>query len=59
MAKGKYYILFIRHANQPGQPFFTLELRDNMVIQCRGQNNCAITEEVQKFVAQWQKKKVN
>jgi len=55
MAKGKCFILFVRRAECPSEPFFTIELRDNMVIQCRGQKNCSMTDEVKKFVAQWQK----
>jgi len=56
MAKGKCYILFIRNAKQPDNPFFTMEFRDNKVAQCRGKRNCGMTEDVKKFITTWQKK---
>jgi len=58
MAKGKCFILFVRRIEKPDDPFFTVELRYNMMIQCRGSNNCGMTEEVKPFIAQWQKKKL-
>jgi hypothetical protein len=56
MAKGKSIILLVRLSNQPETPFFTMELRDGMVIQCRGMNNQSMTDEVKKFVEVWKKK---
>ena len=58
MAKGKCCILLIRRVEQPEASFFTAEVRDSMVVQCRGQNNCGMTDDVKKFVAEWQKKKL-
>ena len=58
MARGKCAILLVRRADQPDEPYFTMELRDNMVVQCRGNKNCGMTDEVKKFISQWQKKKL-
>jgi len=58
MAAGKCRILFVRRSDAPDAPFFTMELRDEKVIQCRGNNNCSMTAEVKKFVTQWKKKKL-
>ncbi|MDD3157460.1 PcfJ domain-containing protein [Anaeromusa sp.] len=52
-AFGKTAILVIRETQRPEKPFYTLELKGNEVIQCRGRKNCAPTPEVDKFVAQF------
>lgn len=48
-AFGETTILFVRNEQAPGTPFYTMEVRDNRVIQLRGKNNCAPTDEVLKF----------
>jgi hypothetical protein len=58
MAKGQGCILFIRRIERPYDPFFTMEIRDEMVIQCRGANNCGMADDVRKFVAEFQRKKL-
>lgn len=50
VAEGQTIILFIRHADDPGTPFFTMEVRNNAVFQCRGLKNCDMTQEVKAFV---------
>ena len=54
-AKGNTAILFIRRADAPDDPFFTLELDENnlTVRQNRGLRNCARTAEVQAFETAW------
>ncbi len=54
-AEGKTTIFFIRHADAPEEPYFTLEFDfENMrVIQNRGLRNCARTAEVEEFEKQW------
>lgn len=54
-ASGKSAIFFIRRVDEPGDPFFTLELDEVKleVLQNRGKCNCARTEEVKKFEAMW------
>jgi hypothetical protein len=56
-AAGSTNIFFIRKTKEPDKPFFTLELnlskKSPEVIQNRGKNNCARTEEVQQFEEAW------
>lgn len=58
ITKGKGYIFFVRQESAPDEPFFTAEVADGVVKQCRGYKNCSMTDEIKKFVAQWQKKKL-
>lgn len=54
-ANGKTSIFFIRRAEQPGVPWYTLELniKKGVIAQDRGKYNCATTEEVADFEKQW------
>lgn len=55
IAGGRTYIFFIRAKDYPEVPFYTLELSPKLeVIQCRGDHNCSPTEEVKKFVTEWE-----
>ena len=59
IVKGKRYIFLIRkEGEQEDEPFFTAEVANGVVRQCRGFKNCSMTDEVKKFVIQWQKKKL-
>ena len=60
MAKGETAIFFVRKADAQDIPYFTLELRDKTVMQCRTKNNKSYTEypEVKKFVDKWHQEKV-
>lgn len=55
MAAGETVILFIRKAENPDTPFYTLEYRDGQVIQCRTTNNATYTQDeaVKAFVDAW------
>ena len=54
MAKGKTMIFFVRWIDEPDVPFYTLELNDKKeMVQCRGNRNCNMTEEVKAFVDEW------
>ena len=55
VATGKTAIFFIRKAEEPDTPFYTLELDEEKltVRQNRGKKNCDRTEAVQKFEAAW------
>ena len=57
MAEGKTAILFIRRAEAPDTPFYTMEYRDGQVIQCRTSHNATYTadETVKEFVDAWLK----
>lgn len=54
-AEGKHCIFFIRRAEAPEVPFYTLELSvgDRSVLQNRGKRNCARTKEVKAFEELW------
>ena len=55
MACGKTAIFFLRRKAEPDIPFYTLELRDKKVVQCRTKNNASYTldENVKAFVKEW------
>lgn len=56
IAEGQSKIFFIRRITEPDQPYYTLELNtENKLVQCRGDHNCAMTEEVKLFVENWLK----
>lgn len=54
-ATGKKAIFFIRRADRPDEPWYTLELNERTltVRQNRGLWNCAKTKEVQDFESSW------
>ena len=56
VAKGETAIFFIRRESDPEKPYYTLEWRDNKVIQCRGMNNCIVTDKVKAFVQAFEEK---
>lgn len=56
VAKGETMILFVRKESEPNTPYFTLEYKDNRVIQCRGFKNCGMPPEVNAFVKVFEKK---
>lgn len=49
-AEGETDILFIRKNKKPDEPYFALEIRDGIVRQCHGHDNCSITEDIAKFL---------
>ena len=55
MAKGETAIFFIRRLRRPEESYYTLELRDGRVIQCRTRHNAGYErdQEVYDFVAEW------
>ncbi len=51
---GKCAILFIRKTSDPELPYYTLELSPKgEIVQCRGDHNCSMTDEVKAFVTLW------
>lgn len=48
-------ILMIRDSEELDTPFYTMEVRDDRVIQVRGKFNCAPTPKVSDFVREFQK----
>lgn len=53
-AKGKCDILVIRYVSEPEKPFFTMEILNGKIVQCRGKSNCSMTEDVKAFVEQFE-----
>ena len=55
MAKGKTAIFLIRKVDNPDTPFYTLEYKDGLVIQCRGYQNRGkeMVEGLTEFVEAW------
>ena len=57
MADGETAIFFIRRAEESDAPYYTLELRNKQVIQCRTNHNKSYEQDpaVKAFVDQWLK----
>ena len=55
MARGETVILLIRREEAPDKPYYTLEWKNDRVIQCRTKNNKSYEMDppVEEFVAQW------
>jgi len=56
VADGESVILFLRRTEEPGKPFYTMELRDGRIHQTRGQSNGSTTPEVKKYLALFERK---
>lgn len=56
VARGETNIFFIRKEKEPDKPYFTMEWRDNDIVQCRGSRNCGMTPEVEAFTKAFKKK---
>lgn len=50
MVDGETCILFIRKKEEPDKSYYTVEVRDDEVIQVRGKYNVAPSEEVEEFM---------
>lgn len=53
VTSGKSIILFIRRQTQIEKPFYTMEIKNGVITQCRGFSNHGMTKEVEKFVEQY------
>jgi hypothetical protein len=49
-ANGVCDLLFVRRVVEPDKPFYTMEIQNDKIIQCRGFENCDMTDEVKEFV---------
>lgn len=56
VAKGETNIFFVRKAEAPDKPYFTMEFNNNKIVQCRGSHNCGMPPEVEAFVKVFEKK---
>lgn len=52
-ASGKTSIFFVRHTDAPDEPFYTLEWRNNKIIQDHGYKNRLQTDEIKRFEKEW------
>lgn len=59
VAKNKTTILFIRKNGYIDKPFYTLEVKDNKIIQCRGKNNSSPSNEIEEFLDKFKNEKIN
>lgn len=61
VVKGETAIFFVRDALAPDEPFYTLELKNKQVIQCRTKHNASYErdERVHAFVEAWLRSVVN
>ncbi|GIO33102.1 hypothetical protein J2TS6_42430 [Paenibacillus albilobatus] len=57
-AKGRTSIFLIRQKNNESQPFYTMEIIGDRIIQTRGYENELATPEVEEFVFQFEKAKL-
>ncbi len=51
-------ILFLRRTDHINDPFYTVELQDDQIIQTRGQGNCAPTPEIKRYLSMWKERKL-
>ena len=54
ITKQECIIVFLRQCCDENTPYYTVEIRDNKAVQVRGMNNCEMTQEVKKFIADWE-----
>ena len=53
VADKKTIVLFVRFKNNKRKSFFTMEIKNNSIIQCRGKKNCNMPDEVKEFVEEY------
>lgn len=56
VTKGETEIFFIRSKDAANEPFVTLELMRNEIMQCRGDHNSAPPKYVKQFISDWANK---
>lgn len=57
-ADGETIIMVIRREAEPEEPFYTMEMSNNSIRQCRGKNNCDTTKEVKAFIEEFKKQRL-
>jgi len=57
-ANGNIDLFVLRKADEPDKPFYTMEVQDGRIVQCRGLKNCEMTVEVRLFVDMFIQKKL-
>lgn len=59
VVRGECIILFVRRKDDPETSFFTMEIKGEQIVQCRGKNNCDMPQPVKQFVESFRKKKLS
>lgn len=57
-AKGDNILLFIRKVEEVDKPYYTVEVRNNEIVQVRGKDNCNPTEDITGFIEEFIKAKL-
>ncbi len=57
-AAGEVAILVVRRKTEPDVPFYTAEIDGKTIRQCRGLKNCAMTDDVDKFISDFAESKL-
>ena len=55
VARKECVILFLRRCEDVSKPFYTVEIRNQKIIQVRGWDNCDPTPEVEAFMKRWER----
>lgn len=58
-AEGRTVLLLIRKSSKPDKPYFTMEIIDDRIVQCRGLRNCRPNKEVAAFVEAFKAAKID
>lgn len=58
VTRGETTIMFLRQKEHPDEPFYTMEVKNGTVIQCRAKYNGEMTPEVKAFVELFKKTKL-
>jgi len=58
-AKGETNIFVIRKIAEPDKPYFTMELKKDVIVQTRGLKNCEPNDEVKQFIKEFTDQKLN
>ena len=56
-ADSKTNIFVIRKIDAPDNPYFTLEMKDDEIIQCRGLRNSSYGADIEEFLKKWKARK--
>jgi DNA-directed RNA polymerase subunit RPC12/RpoP len=58
-AKGETNIFLIRKTSEPDNPYYTMEIKKNIIVQVRGKNNRSAGDDVSEFIEVFTSKKLN
>lgn len=57
--EGSTDLLVIRKENEPNKPYYTVEVKNNIIRQIHGKNNCLPNEEIEEFIEAFKREKLN